>query len=102
MERRGCAITSDSKPLIFDTEWTYREVDNHIRMLLPQPFNYIDEFFRVHESKRSVERPVWVLVSKEHGRLKTVHIDLPTGFDLNRYKGRDRCSVKECNVYVGA
>ena len=92
MERRGCALvqnlSGDSELLKFNINWTYCDLDNRLCERFPQPFGHIDDYFHQYESKRSVNRPVWVLVSREQGCLETIDVEYPNGADVFRYKGK--------------
>ena len=86
---------------MFDATWSHEEVDNYLRdTVFPVPFGYIDGKTK-GKAKATVRSPQWVLINKEKQRYEVVDIAEPTGADLSRYRGRNKCPTKDANVIIG-
>ena len=86
---------------MFDATWSHEEVDNYLRdTVFPVPFGYIDGKTK-GKAKATVGSPQWVLINKEKQRYEVVDIAEPTGADLSRYRGRNKCPTKDANVIIG-
>lgn len=95
---------SDKKALVFDVNWQFEAIDDFIRNLLPRPFEYADANVSRSKSKAPADKakPIWVLLSKERRRLAVVPgVTKPTGKDLERFKGRDKASIKDSHIFIG-
>jgi hypothetical protein len=69
-----------------------------IRKLLPVPFQYIDGLPNTGTWPHA--KSPWVLLFKENKKLSVVSKQA-TGKDLLRYKGRDKCGIKDSHIYIG-
>jgi hypothetical protein len=104
MELAGCAVIGDKQTLTFDMNWTYEDVDKFLRKLFPLPFAYTDKNVTRRASKVSEgkSKSAWALLSKERRALEVVPgVPKATGKDLDRFKGRDKASVKDSHIFVG-
>ena len=81
--------------------WTHQQVDEYLRRtVFPVPFGYLERTEK-GKHKDSSPRRQWVLINKEKQRYETVPTTEPTGADLARYRGRQRCATKDANVIIG-
>jgi hypothetical protein len=98
MEQRGCAKVGGN--LTFNSSWDHKQVVEWLDNLFPKLFTFA-RYMDSKKSHRSRTTPFWVLLSKEGRKLSIVPTLQPTGKDLLRYKGREKCSVSDSHIFVG-
>ncbi|KIJ06238.1 hypothetical protein PAXINDRAFT_20559 [Paxillus involutus ATCC 200175] len=100
MERRGCAHVERADEFTFDIAWTHQQVDEYLRhTVFPAPFEYLERSSK-GKQKESSRRRQWVLINKEKQRYEVAPVAEPTGADLARYHGCQKCAVKDSNVII--
>jgi hypothetical protein len=101
MERRKCAHFEQADKFTFDITWSHEEVDSYLRnTVFPTPFSYVDGKVK-GKGRATIGGQQWVLISKEKQRYEVVNVPEPTGGDLARYRGRNKCPAKNANVIIG-
>ncbi|EGO20245.1 hypothetical protein SERLADRAFT_373663 [Serpula lacrymans var. lacrymans S7.9] len=96
ISHRCSHIEAEAARLSFSREWGHEEVDTYLRAIFPTPFGYIDN----HTKGKSINA-AWVLIEKENRRIAIVPKDRPSGQDLYRYRGPEKCSVANARIMIG-
>jgi hypothetical protein len=99
MEQRGCAKIGCSD-LFFNSAWDHKHVEDWLENLFPKLFTFA-RYLNHAKSHRTRNMSTWLLLNKEARKLTVVPATHPTGKDLLRYKGREKCSVAESHIYIG-
>lgn len=100
-EQRQCAHTdANATKFAFQKNWTHKEVDRYIKQyIFPCPMDYVSGC-----SKGKGKDPTcyWKLLNKEKQQYElAVTRGLPTGADLFRYRGREKCAVSDSGIIIG-
>lgn len=93
----GYRPSSKNRPIPFHQSCFQSEVDDFLHVeVFPIPFGYLEK-----KAKGKAKGPLWSLVNKEKQQYELANLIEPTGTDLARYCGRNKCGKSDANVIIG-
>ncbi|KAL4079800.1 hypothetical protein J3A83DRAFT_4040765, partial [Scleroderma citrinum] len=97
LEDHGCYI---QRLIQINTTWTHEEVTGQIHNWFPQVFAYFDNW--QEWSTTDNPQPDWkLLIPSGHGRLELCGAVCPNGVVLAHFKGHQKASVANSNLWFG-
>ncbi|KAI9068680.1 hypothetical protein FKP32DRAFT_1600355 [Trametes sanguinea] len=91
--------TINNEPLAFNKKWSQGAIDDYLRSLAPQAFEYLDS----KHGERQGPRPKdfhWYLLGAERSKLYVLNRPVITGGDLNEVKGSSGRGVQGYAIRV--
>lgn len=101
MKNRGCLIEETTSIV---KGWTYEQTSDKLAEWFPQIFAYVQKhgLDQQYSADRKMLLPWWRLLMKHGSNLAVVETVYPTGEDLIRYKGREKASINDSQIWFGA
>ena len=98
LENHGCYI---QRPIQINTAWTHEQVTSQLRGWFPQVFAYFDNRQEL-STLLDNPQPDWqLLVPGGNGKLELSGAVRPNGIVLTRFKGHQKSSVADSNLWFG-
>ena len=101
----------DESGIPFGLSWTYEQVDEKLRQLFPELFDYLDSTSPVYGSDMHRPNcddldsdqplPPWLLCFRKRHSLKIVPEFFPTGHVLDFNTGTTRAGYRQSNLLIG-
>ncbi|KAI6003079.1 hypothetical protein EDD15DRAFT_2157620 [Pisolithus albus] len=84
---------------MIDTAWSHEDITKQLRTWFPKVFEYIDS--RQECTNTSTAQPDWQLLVPNRGKLELSTAVRPNGIVLARFKGRQKASIADSNLWFG-
>lgn len=92
----------DESGISFGLSWTFEQVDEKLRQLFPELFEFLDTTSPVYGSDlHDATLPPWLLCFRKRHSLKIVPEFFPTGHVLDFNTGTTRAGYRQSNVLIG-
>jgi hypothetical protein len=91
----------DENGIGFGLSWTFDQVDEKLRQIFPELFEYLDTLSPDTEPLDDKPLPPWLLCFRQRNSLKLVPDLFPTGHVLDFNKGTTRAGYRQSNVFIG-
>ena len=98
LENHGCYI---QRPIQINTTWTHEQVTSQIRGWFLQVFAYFDDWWELSTPLNNPQPDWQLLVPGGNGKLELSGAVHPNGIVLARFKGCQKSSIADSNLWFG-